>query len=230
MTEPLDDRLQRIGEIVKRNEGERARAEEDPPIDPELAREFQDLDRDVENRGYLERVRQWEYKMPSRFAQARLDDLAGELRREIDAWLAMDPLPNLVLVGPVGTGKSHAAVATARELWVDGMMGEVRRFFLPTLLDRLDWRQPDHADVMANVKSARILVLDDLGSSPLSEWALGRVGSLVNERWERERLTIVTTNLQPEPLKAAVGERIYSRLLDGATMLAMGGDDRRLAT
>lgn len=221
---PLGDRLSELGEKLRLRP-------DDPPVTmpAELEAEFSAIDRELDDRELEQRRERWAAKTPARFREARLDALDDELRTELETWLLTEPHPNLWLVGPVGVGKTHAAVAVLRELYVVQRVTDVRRWFVGSLLDRLDWRNPDNAETMSRARSASVLVLDDLGVGELSEWAVGRIGSLVNERYERTLPTIVTTNREPGVLREVVGERTYSRLAEGATVLEVGGDDRRLA-
>ena len=173
-----------------------------------------------------DRLAEWPTVCPERFARARLSDLDDELCSAIVEWHGRDVLTNLVLIGAVGVGKSHAAMAAAVSLWMRGWT--VERWAVVRLLDRLNWNNPDNGLVMRAVEDADLLVLDDLGAEPMHEWELRRVGSFVNERWDLERPSIVTTNRSLPDLKDALGERSYSRLFDDALVLELGGPDRRL--
>lgn len=169
--------------------------------------------------------RRWAATVPPRFAAAALADLAGEVLDKLAGWIEEPELPNLVLLGPVGSGKSHAACAAVRPLVERGMSLE----FWPVvrLLDQLrPGRDPDPYD---DVARADLLVLDDLGAEKATEWTAERLYAIVNDRWLARRPTIVTTNLAPPQLAAAVGERLASRLLGGATIARLSGADRRMS-
>lgn len=183
-------------------------------------------DRDVRTAHAADRAAAWTGICPERFAKATLGDLDDELRLALVEWTEWGAQSNLVLTGPVGVGKSHAAMAAARALWMRGWT--VERWAVVRLLDRLNWNNPDNALVMGMVEMADLLVLDDLGAEPMHEWELRRVGSFVNERWDLQRPAIITTNADLDDLKQSLGERCYSRLFDGALVLALGGEDRRL--
>lgn len=136
----------------------------------------------------------------------------------------MSPRPNLVLLGAVGVGKTHAALAAARADHERGL--EV--VFLPVveLLDLLRPGGPEHA--LDDVMHCDRLVVDDLGHERSTDWTWERLGAVVNRRWLEERPIIATSNLDPPELSAAVGERTYSRLVgDGAVVIHVAGDDRR---
>lgn len=168
----------------------------------------------------------WAGIIPSRFRWARPVDFPGVLGGELEAWGRAPQGRNLVLVGPVGSGKTHAAVAAARvafDAWT-----EVR--FLPVveLLDLLRPGGPEGAHLA--LAETDLLVLDDLGSERPTDWTAERLYALVNRRWMEERPTILTSNLPPRELEVAVGARTYSRVVgSGAVVLKLTGEDRRRA-
>lgn len=222
---PLDDRLERIGETIARRQREREHDDEQPPST--LLADVHDLpaaDDRVRRAAIDERRRRWSEVVDDRFAEARLDDVHdSSIVEPLRQW-SVEPV-NLLLFGPVGTGKSHAAAAAAFETWMRGY--DVECWEVPVLLDEIDWRAPDAALVVRTVSRCDVLLLDDLGADPLSEWARGRVTRVVTERWRRDLPTIVTTNLEPDGLADAVGERVYSRLADDAVAVKVTGPDRR---
>ena len=166
-------------------------------------------------------------QVPREFRHAMLDDLEpGEVLDELTAWSTLDTTPpNLLLLGPVGVGKSHAAVAACRPHVDDGATIE----FAPVLelLDRLDWRRPDSHDHLAACCSVDLLVLDDVGTERPNEWNAERLHVIVNRRRLDGLPTVATSNIEPGDLEVAVGPRTFSRLVGGATVLRMSGRDRR---
>ena len=138
--------------------------------------------------------------------------------------------PNLILVGPVGTGKTGAAVGAMRVLHFSGAYCIYGT--LPFIMESLRPVQPG-MDATAlrmsidRVVGAGLLVIDDLGTEKRGEWVAERLTMIVDERHKRNKPTIMTTNLKPDELPGAVGERIASRLTAGATIVPVGGDDLR---
>lgn len=183
---------------------------------------------EITRAGTLEEIqaRVWREAIPSRFLWATVDDFTGQTRSELEGW-AEPPGPggrNLLLLGPVGVGKSHAAVAAARLLFDRGT--EVR--FLPVveLLDLLRPGGPEGA--LYDLADLDCLVLDDLGSERPTDWTAERLYALVNRRWLEERPTIVTSNLAAGALEEAVGPRVFSRLVgNGSVGVGLSGPDRR---
>lgn len=190
---------------------------------------------------YAERqaVKEWANLVPVRFHGATDETLADETLVAFQQWIAQEPLTNVLVLGPVGTGKTHAALAFARWQYVHHAMSVE---FAPVvrLLDNLRPGAPERqtpggiegwgnhiqpwADFYCNVE---LLVLDDLGGEKPSEWTAERLYLIVNDRWLNQRPTIATTNLSPGDLREAIGERTYDRLRDGAVALQLGGESRR---
>lgn len=199
------------------------------------ARVSPDPDLDVEGmevervRGVAEgRLFRWHAMCPQRFHRATLDTLTDDVREQIEAWRRLAPRPNLVFVGPVGTGKTHAALAAVRDDWTEGGLATL---FLPVseALDRL--RPGGDEGALADMLDVERLVLDDLGSQRTTDWTAERLHIVIDRRWMEERPLIATTNLEPGqggPLMEELGERTYSRLVGSdAVVVRLGGKDRR---
>jgi len=132
---------------------------------------------------------------------------------------------NLILTGPIGTGKSGLA-ASALHWFSEHAWRAVLKFAdVPEMLER--WRPPADFDRMAPYLTAHVLVLDDLGVERASEWVRERLYVLVHRRYMDRLPTIVTTNHTISTLAQHIGERTVSRLQDGATVVAVTGKDLR---
>lgn len=174
------------------------------------------------------RADQWPKLAPRRFVEASLDDFPpGTPTRELlDEWLVNRS--NLVVTGPVGTGKTHAAVAACRVAYVEAGLW----FRVEPAVEMLDRLRPGGDEgAWEELTTTGLLCIDDLGVQKQSEWVTERLYAVVNRRWLDCRPTIVTTNLAPKQLEASLDERLLSRLVgDGAVVLRLGGKDRRRAS
>jgi DNA replication protein DnaC len=107
-----------------------------------------------------------------------------------------------LIMGPWGVGKTHLATSALKELVLRGHSGLFYdyRELLKEIQDSYNPEsQATEMGVLEPVLRAEILVLDDVGSSKPSDWALETVGHILNTRYNENRFTILTTNfLDPE--------------------------------
>jgi DNA replication protein DnaC len=158
----------------------------------------------------------------------------------VATWASGDWSAGILLASPdVGIGKTHLAIAAAREgvtLYRPGIGEQILAVWdMPSFVDAVRHTYDDGgtADLMHSVQEPLILVLDDIGTEHVSKesrtWYQGLMFQIVNARWLARRATIVTTNLDADDLWAWVGPRVFSRLIElvGAPLL-MQGEDYRL--
>ena len=115
-----------------------------------------------------------------------------------------------------GTGKSHLAVAGARQHLVHDVAGQV---FKPNeLFGKIKATYDEEAkesdrDVISYVVRLPILVVDDLGTQKDTEWNVACLYDLIDGRYShRPGGLIVTANLSLEQAGRRWGARIASRL------------------
>jgi hypothetical protein len=161
--------------------------------------------------------------------------------KDVLRWVAAvleDPTeaPWLYLCGPVGTGKTHAAVAALRlairvpravrwELTTLSGLHEARR-----LAQGRRNRGDDEGAQAALYERADLLVLDDLGMVRESnDWALEELWRLVDYRRRNWLPTIFTANFPTASLRTHFSEQIESRVMEHCIVVSMTGEDRRRA-
>jgi DNA replication protein DnaC len=138
---------------------------------------------------------------------------------------------SLMMTGAPGSGKTHHAFAALRMvvLAVAGTGGGLvwRVVTHPALTDLLRPRSDrSHEYAMEPYLDADLVLLDDLGAAKQTDWTTDCLYRLVDHRWSEQLTTIFTSNLTPAALKAAVGERVVSRVFD-STRVVLDGSDRR---
>lgn len=186
----------------------------------------------IEREPELRRIKEesWTWMMMAdhaRFAAATLDKLQPKAREIISAWAQDDGAGALVIAGGVGTGKSFAAFAVLREMYLRKQ--SVKFWPVPKLLDALRPSSSGSAEQVAfEASTVDVLVLDDIGAERPTDWSGERLYILVNDRWMARRRMIVTSNLDAKSLRGVIGERMYSRFLDGGHVLNMGMEDQRI--
>lgn len=175
------------------------------------------------------RAEAWAHVIPSRLLWARTTDFGGEFERDLTEWALHPRGRNLIVFGPTGVGKSHAAVAAARHGFET--MG-MRTRFVPSaeMVEQLKPGGPD--GYLWDLVNVDRLIIDDLGSERTTDWTTEQLYLIVNRRWLEERPTIVTTNLDPmegsfqETVRADIGSRLLG---SAAVVLRLSGQDRRMA-
>lgn len=187
-----------------------------------------ELERERQTEREAQRRLRWSAVCPQRFYAADMSLLDDAVRAQVEAWAQLAPRPNLVLAGPVGVGKTYAALAAVKNDWLERGLGVE---FLPET-EALDELRPGGSPgALERLLDVERLVLDDVGSSRPTDWTAERLYLLVNRRWMEERPLIATTNLtlgSEGKLIETLGERTYSRLVGSdAVVVRMTGDDRR---
>ena len=122
----------------------------------------------------------------------------------------------LVILGANGCGKTHLAAAIANKVLANG--GKVFFAVVPDLLDHLrtsfaPGNEASYDETFDEVRSADLLILDDLGAQKSSPWAEEKLYQIVNYRTLMQLPTVVTTDVMPESMRSAY-PRIAARVLD----------------
>ena len=77
-------------------------------------------------------------------------------------------------------------------------------------------------------KSAKLLILDDLGAEKASEWVKEQLYMLVNYRYEHMLPIVVTTNCSGAELEQELGRRTLSRLVEMTKPVNIRASDYRM--
>ena len=150
---------------------------------------------------------------------------------------AKAPQDWLMFTGGYGVGKTHLAAAIAN---YQAMRGYPAMFVVvPDLLDHL--RAAFSPDARTSfdqrfeeVRTAALLVLDDLGTESATPWAREKLYQIINHRYVAKLPTVITTSVSPD----ALDPRIRTRILDETRCLIFplivpsyrGGHDMRPPT
>jgi len=128
-------------------------------------------------------------------AQAKL--VVRRFAEEFSPLGEIDSQHGLLLMGPCGVGKTHLAVSALKEIVLRGHGGLFYdyRELLKAIQDSYNPEsQTTEMSVLEPVLQTELLVLDDVGSSKPSLWALETVGHILNTRYNEKRATLLTTN------------------------------------
>lgn len=143
----------------------------------------------------------------------------------VDSEYTADSYLNLVLMGPVGTGKTHLAAMLALE-YVEGGDATCWRSFTALMREFKESRL--HSDLFGRYgEEVDLLVIDDLGIDA-DMFDTSTLVEILDIRTANGLRTIATTNCNRTALKDLLGERGYSRLMYRCAVVVLDGDDYRL--
>ena len=125
----------------------------------------------------------------------------------------------LLFIGPTGVGKTHLAVAVIRDLILQ--KGVECRFqdFRELLKEIQDSYNPVSQStefrIIQPIVDVEALLLDELAALNPSEWVKDTLGYIINSRYNRKKLTLITTTLPlaepgPRVVRAPDGEELPS--------------------
>ena len=141
-----------------------------------------------------------------------------QLQAALDACRMYADIPQgwLLLVGPSGCGKTHLAAAIANRQIELG--NEAFFAVVPDLLDHLRASFAPSSDVtydelFESIRSAKLLILDDLGTQSASTWAQEKLFQLFNHRFNAELPTVITSNHRLGELDERLRARLEDRLV-----------------
>jgi DNA replication protein DnaC len=143
----------------------------------------------------------------------------------------------LLLMGNVGVGKTHLAVAILKGLTERGFSCLFYEFgsLLKEIQDSYNPQtQSSELGVLSPVLNAEVLVLDELGASKPTDWVRDTMALVINTRYNNKKLTIFTTNYlderrndREEVLEDRIGTRLRSRLYEMCKTVTITGEDYR---
>jgi DNA replication protein DnaC len=154
----------------------------------------------------------------------------------------------LLLVGPVGLGKTHLAVGVLRrmirERGARGLFCDYRELLKNIQNSYNPQVNTTELELLKPVFAAEVLVLDDLGAQKPTEWVWDTVALILNSRYNEKQTTIITTNYPDLPERKApaansklagtddtlgdrIGDRMRSRLAEMCIRIDLTGEDIR---
>lgn len=156
----------------------------------------------------------WSMRQNERIPQENLKDLKNAFEAARD--FAEHPRGWLLLTGPYGCGKTHLAAAIGNYqaslgfpplmVSVPDLLDHLRATFSPNSTVSLDRR-------FEEVRTSRLLILDDLGTQSATPWAREKIYQLFNYRYNAELPTVITTSSKSEDLDPRLNSRMQDSRL-----------------
>lgn len=180
------------------------------------------------------------------FEQARQQMAYDAALKFAEAFPATEhgPYPaSLVLMGSVGTGKSHLAASIAHRI-IDRWMGDPEQALCPVafttetaIMERLQASfQPEALEqkdsIIAELTKRRLLIVDDVGVYQARDKGFTQQiwGDIIDKRIGWGLPVVLTTNFDQAVLARHVHARVSSRLFEmtGGQFIALKGNDYRI--
>ncbi|WP_044915067.1 ATP-binding protein [Butyrivibrio sp. WCE2006] len=140
--------------------------------------------------------------------------------------------PNLLFYGTVGTGKSFLSICIAKEI-LD--MGHSVLYFSAASLFSLiqsntfDFRKSEELRALYDdLYNTDLLIIDDLGTEHVTNTSIPQLFTCINERLNRNKSTIITTNFSLDDIKSMYSERVSSRIASSYHLCKLTGKDIRI--
>jgi DNA replication protein DnaC len=196
----------------------------------------------------LERLIQ-ESRIPPRYQYKFLDSINTQVDGTISLLVAHDwagtliknyknskvKLQGMYLSGKTGSGKTHLACAILNELifryQVDCRYVKVSKDFLEVLKASYQ-RDSDFygqaRDIESELANIEVLVIDDFGAQKDTEWSNSKLYDLIDYRYERDKLTLLTSNQPLEEWADKAEGRLHSRLCEMTQEIVIDCPDYRV--
>lgn len=192
-------------------------------------------DGEYEKRQLLDAWPQWQKRnVPPIYRRAHLSALhEAQQPATLKRWIAAQDARNLFLVGPNGTGKTWAAYAILNDVAASMLVRRPVAVYGPSacslaaLLDALRPQAPEPERTWERVKSAPLLLLDDMAHTRPTDWAVERMWMLADHRTTHDLRTIVTTNTTEKLLAEAWSLATLDRLVDASVAVKVLGESLR---
>jgi DNA replication protein DnaC len=142
-----------------------------------------------------------------------------------------DNAPNLIMVGGVGTGKTHLANSIVIELTdKNKSCGRVNMIDMIRSL-KATWSKESEEteeDVISKFVNADLLIIDEVGVQFNSDTEKMFIFDIINGRYDECLPTVIISNLDVEGVKGVIGDRCIDRLReDGGKVVAFNWSSHR---
>lgn len=146
---------------------------------------------------------------------------------------------NVVLIGDVGTGKTHLAFSILNQECKKIKIGSEYYYMsdfveYTTIKDMVDnicscWKSNDYYDfkIVERYKTIPLLIVDEIGVQYGTDKERVELFRIFDDRYNDMLPVIAISNLNEEKITAILGKRIADRILGGAHIIKLSGKSMR---
>lgn len=176
------------------------------------------------------------YGILSRLYQIRVEERGVEFINDADTkariqkvskWLCKQTMPGLLLYGKCGTGKTVMAKAISNIIFNGRPRGQA---IIMTANDIHDAFKENRYEYSV-FRTAAAAIIDDLGCEPLRCNVFGidyePIRTILYDRYDRQLISVITTNLDDEMVKDRYGERVWGRICETFDRIVYTSTDYR---
>lgn len=140
---------------------------------------------------------------------------------------------NLLFTGNTGLGKTFLTNCIANEILNEGktVLYQTAPVMFDEIIDAKFGKENSKFDLMQNILTSDLLIIDDLGTEHTNELYLTELFTIINTRLLNQNhkitKTIISTNLRPDEIEKIYTTRISSRIAGYYRILRFFGEDLR---
>lgn len=183
--------------------------------------------------------------IPRKYRYRRLSEFKTQDSKDVGLLIAYDKAEKLITniknarkgicyLGPVGSGKTFLGCLILNEVILQHVMPvrflKITRHFFNEIRSTYNSESAMYGkgeDIFQEIINTPVLLIDDFGVQADSAWEQRMLYDLIDARYESEKITLITTNLNKDELKPLFGGRVYSRLKEMTDFQVMVSTDYR---
>ncbi|MGO4894217.1 ATP-binding protein [Flavobacterium sp. W21_SRS_FM6] len=123
----------------------------------------------------------------------------------------------LLLVGGLGTGKTHLAISIGKTLVTNKIPAMYVNLAKVIKAIRASWndRDIDESELYWKLTKPKLLIIDEVGVQAGTENERNIIFEIINARYEYQHPTILISNLPENEITHLIGERVIDRVKEG---------------
>lgn len=156
-------------------------------------------------------------------------DVLEKCRKYVSSW---PDVGGALLLGGVGTGKTHLAVAICKELRENGVICHITTVNKIIRSVRSCWgknSEKTEEEVIRDFVDYELLVVDEIGSQYASDSERIIINEIINDRYEADNKTVLIGNVSVKEASEILGARVVERVKDNGIALVFDWKSYRQA-